>query len=139
MVYCLSKVMNTTSFQRLVRQFSTLAVFACSFVKTIVDSDMPSHDKPINIIELSVYFVLEVLCHFDLAHAGLLNNRHYMFIQYLQQKLNGSKCIELVCTLKWNLKIKKKTPDLHTDTTLCSRNRTARKFKQKLDMMQKLF
>ena len=108
MAYCLSKVMNTTSFQRLVRQLSTLAVFACSFIKTIVDSDVPSHDKPINIIELSVYFVLEVLCHFDLAHAGLLNNRHYMFIQCLQQKLNGSKCIELVCTLKWNLKIKKK-------------------------------
>ena len=99
---------------------------------------MPSHDKPINIIELSVYFVLEVLCHFDLAHAGLLNNRHYMFIQCLQQKLNGSKCIELVCTLKWNLKIKKKR-QICILTTLCSRNRTARKFKQKLDMMQKLF
>ena len=118
MVYCLSKVMNTTSFQRLVRQFSTLAVFACSFVKTIVDSDMPNHDKPINIIELSVYFVLEVLCHFDLAHAGLLNNRHYMFIQCLQQKLNGSICIELVCTLKWNLKIKKKR-QICIPTQLC--------------------
>ena len=97
--------MNATSFQRLVRQLSTLAVFACSFVKTIVDSDIPSHDKPINIIEHSVYFVLEVLYLFDLAHACLLNNRHYMFIQYLQQKLNGSKRIELVCTLKWKIKI----------------------------------
>ena len=83
MVYCLSKMMNTTSFQRLVRQLSTLAVFACSFVKTIVDSDMPSHDKPINIIKLSVYFVLEVLCPFDLAHAGVLHNRHCMLIPLL--------------------------------------------------------
>ena len=69
---------------------------------------MPSHNKLINIIELSVYFVLEVLCPFDLAHAGLLNKRHYMFIQCLQQKLNGSKCIELVCTLKWKLKTNKR-------------------------------
>ena len=75
--------MNATSFQRLVRQLSTLAVFACSFVKTTHDNDMSSHDKPINIIKLSVYFVLEVLCSFDLAHAGLSNNRHCMFIPLL--------------------------------------------------------
>ena len=71
--------MNMSSFQRLVRQLSTLAVFACSFVKTIVDNNMSSHDKPINIIELSVYFLLEVLCPFDLAQAGLLNNRLCIF------------------------------------------------------------
>ena len=72
-------MMNMSSFQRLVRQLSTLAVFACSFVKTIVDSDMPSHDKPINIIELSVYFVLGVISPFDLARAGLLDNRYCIF------------------------------------------------------------
>ena len=88
-------MMNMSSFQRLVRQLSTLTVFACSFVKTIVNNNMPSHDKPLNIIELSVYFqftfsFLEVLCPFDLARAVL-------------QQLNGSKCIELVCTPKWKL------------------------------------
>ena len=72
-------MMNMSSFQRLVRQLSTLAVFACSFVKTIVNNNMPSHDKPLNIIELSVYFFLEVLCPFDLARAVLLNNRHSIF------------------------------------------------------------
>ena len=73
-------MMNMSSFQRLVRQSSTLAVFACSFVKTIVNINMPSHDKPLNIIELSVYFFLEVLCPFDLARAVLLNNRHSIFV-----------------------------------------------------------
>ena len=78
-------MMNMSSFQRLVRQLSTLTVFACSFVKTIVNNNMPSHDKPLNIIELSVYFqftfsFLEVLCPFDLARAVLLNNRHSIFV-----------------------------------------------------------
>ena len=73
-------MMNMSSFQRFVRQLSTLTVFACSFVKTIVNNNMLSHDKPLNIIELSVYFFLEVLCPFDLARAVLLNNRHSIFV-----------------------------------------------------------
>ena len=44
-------MMNMSSLQRLIRQLSTLAVFACSFVKTIVDNNTLSHDKHIKIIE----------------------------------------------------------------------------------------